>query len=416
MIWKILSNIWNFFENRFKFLRDYFNDCNIREIFERSEEFAKNKLVLIYDIDEYVLGTKNCIREFRVIMTKLLVYIHLYKVFIIGFIDDIRIRYLFMDYTLNSNGNRLLYSFAFSSLGLIIFIASFLLQYLEMSRQMTITKICHLIKYRIIKYPLNSNNFRKYCFYLKIVSLIFFNSIFNTLAIIFTICHIFAFGSYPRIGSEYYSIFGQILGNITFFFTFYCASAYLFILIFIWVSFFLYLKYKFEEINTKIELSLKQMNIRLLMNAIHEHNYVERLTRDINFLLSRGIFFMYYFFTFTSQLFLFISQREDTFLSQRIAFLICGIWYIFLILVMNLICNQISARAHKSYPSIFSIFKEDFRMSLKQRLKLWSFMEKLSGPQIGFYCYDLFAMNSKQFYEYITIYVSNYLLIISLFP
>ena len=83
---------------------------------------------------------------------------------------------------------------------------------------------------------------------------------------------------------------------------------------------------------------------------------------------------------------------------------------------MNISCNQICTRAHKSYSRLFLIIvDENIRMSFKQRLKLWSFMEKLSGPQIGFYCYDLFAMNSNRFYHYLCIYVLNYRLIVSLF-
>ena len=153
------------------------------------------------------------------------------------------------------------------------------------------------------------------------------------------------------------------------------------------------------------------------MNAIHEHNYVERLTRDINDVFCRIIFMFYYILTLTSQFLFYISQREDTVFIYKIFFPFVAIWYIFLILLFNISCNQICNRAHKSYSITFSMLvNENIRMSFKQRLKLMSFMEKLSGPQIGFYCYDLFAMNSNGFYEYITIYVSNYILIASLFP
>ena len=110
----ILGNISNFFENQKKCLKDYFYKSNIREVIEQMEEFAKNKLVHIYDIDEYVQQMKNNRREFWVTLAKLIVYIHLYKVFIMGFIDDIRIRLLIQDYTLFSNGNRLLFSLATS--------------------------------------------------------------------------------------------------------------------------------------------------------------------------------------------------------------------------------------------------------------------------------------------------------------
>ena len=53
-------------------------------------------------------------------------------------------------------------------------------------------------------------------------------------------------------------------------------------------------------------------------------------------------------------------------------------------------------------------------MSIKQRLKLLSFIEKLSGREIGFYCYDLFPMNNYEFYQYLYICGSNYFLFLSL--
>ena len=411
----ILTKILNFIKNKRKSLKDYMTDCNIRQLIEKTEEFGKNKLVLIYDSDEYVQQKKNHKRELWVTLAKLMAYLHVYKMFFLGFIDDIRIRLLFMDYTLYSNENRLLYTLTFISLG-VIMLLPFQLQYLEMSRKFSILKMYYLIKYRIIKYPLTSENYRKYCFYFKIISLLLNNSFFITWVIIVSIGHIFAV-AYSRNGFGIYSIFGQIFGNITFFLCYYCGCAMVFLGLILWFSSFQYLKYKFEEINTKIELSLKQMNIILLMNAIHEHNYVERLTRDVNALIRHIIFFGYYGLTLTSQLFLFIAQRKDTLLNYRISLYLTTIAYIFILIVMHIICEQICSRAHQSYSTIFSILvKENIRISFKQRLKLMSFMEKLSGPQIGFYCYDLFAVNRIEFYEYISLYISNYFLIISLFP
>ena len=262
-----------------------------------------------------------------------------------GFIDDIRIRLLIMDYSLDSNGNRLLYSLASSSLGLSVLVIPFLLQYLEMSRQMPIVKIYYLIKYRIIKYPLTLHYYRKYCFYLKIMFLFLYNSFFNTLTIIFAISHIFTFGSYPRNGLEIYSIIGQILGNVTFFITYYYACAFWIFVILIGLSSTLYLKYKFEEINTKIELSLKQMNIRLLMNAIHEHNYVERLTRDINSLLSKFIFiFLLYFNIYLATFLIYITQKRYLACSQVIFPICCIMVFIYSI------CNEYGLRSNM-YPS-----------------------------------------------------------------
>ena len=48
-----------------------------------------------------------------------------------------------------------------------------------------------------------------------------------------------------------------------------------------WVFSTLYLKYKFIEINEKIELSLKQSNINLLMYAINEHEFCGNTDQEV---------------------------------------------------------------------------------------------------------------------------------------
>ena len=70
--------------------------------------------------------------------------------------------------------------------------------------------------------------------------------------------------------------------------------------------------------------------------------------------------------------------------------------------------------AHKSYPVLFSHLTQRY-MPLWLRIKLMAFIERKSGPDIGFYCYDLFPMINYEFYQYIYICGQNYLRIICLF-
>ena len=52
------------------------------------------------------------------------------------------------------------------------------------------------------------------------------------------------------------------------------------------------------------------------------------------------------------------------------------------------------------------------RMSLKARYKLMRFIERLSGPVIGFYCYDLFPLTTYEFTDYILDSMVSFLLIV----
>ena len=52
------------------------------------------------------------------------------------------------------------------------------------------------------------------------------------------------------------------------------------------------------------------------------------------------------------------------------------------------------------------------RMTFKVRYKLMRFIERLSGPVIGFYCYDLFPMTTYEFTDYILDSMVSFLLIV----
>ena len=42
------------------------------------------------------------------------------------------------------------------------------------------------------------------------------------------------------------------------------------------------------------------------------------------------------------------------------------------------------------------------------------FLNRISGPDIGVYCLDLFAMNLYEFYQFIAICIANYFIITKL--
>ena len=69
--------------------------------------------------------------------------------------------------------------------------------------------------------------------------------------------------------------------------------------------------------------------------------------------------------------------------------------------------------AHNSHAIMYS-FLAQRRVSIRLKLKILSFIEKLSGPDIGFYCYNFFPINNYEFYQYITNWIISYLLIYNL--
>ena len=74
---------------------------------------------------------------------------------------------------------------------------------------------------------------------------------------------------------------------------------------------------------------------------------------------------------------------------------------------ITLIGTSINLAAHKPYKIMFTYMnRKRYRVPLRNRLKSMSFIERLSGPPIGYYCYDLFPVNSWELYQSFIMVVS----------
>ena len=57
--------------------------------------------------------------------------------------------------------------------------------------------------------------------------------------------------------------------------------------------------------------------------------------------------------------------------------------------------------------------RKNFRISLRNKIKINEFIEHLCGPEIEFYCYQWFAMNYFELIQFILVFIANSLLILS---
>ena len=125
------------------------------------------------------------------------------------------------------------------------------------------------------------------------------------------------------------------------------------------------------------------------------------------------LFILYYLATPSILITLYIVLEKDTSWAFRLG----SITYAFTILVsifaMNLLSSRISHSARKPMKHLFR-YLTDNRLSSKQRLKTMSLIELLSGPDIGFYCLDLFPLNSFEFHLFVVNSIKLYILISSL--
>ena len=175
-----------------------------------------------------------------------------------------------------------------------------------------------------------------------------------------------------------------------------------------------YIKMKFNEISHNLNQSLKHKNLPLILRALDEHNFMQKMTSDMNVLIKYIIMVLYFCATPAFEVGLFAVHRSDTSRIGLFATTLLSSACFCAVLHMNLMSTWVTKAAHKPYQSLYR-YTFDLSLPLPLRLKLVTLIENLSGPDIGFYCYDLFPMNNHEFYEYVYIAGANYFLIMDLF-
>ena len=185
----------------------------------------------------------------------------------------------------------------------------------------------------------------------------------------------------------------------------------------IWVICCLYLIYKFKELSEKVKHSIQVRNVSLLMSAITEHNSVSKLTKQLNDFFSLMIFIIYYMASPTIMLLVYLSHAAETILIARLVAVFVVTIVISVVASLTLFSSLISQSAEKPRKYLYKCFAQRIlkkSLTLEKRLKVMAFVEKMSGPDIGFYCWDLFAMNNNQFYFYVANCAKSYFLILDI--
>jgi hypothetical protein len=125
--------------------------------------------------------------------------------------------------------------------------------------------------------------------------------------------------------------------------------------------------------------------------------------------MSRLLFIAYFPSTISSNILIYISfNADDTF--TRITFAIISLIGIGLQNTFIYFCSSISYSALNLTSDLYS-FLIRRKSTIKQKLKISAFIEKLCGPSIGFYCYNLFPFNTFELFKFLIFVSSNYILL-----
>ena len=294
------------------------------------------------------------------------------------------------------------------------------LMYKELSHQVALWDLFFSLKYKGVKYSLigsNTNMFERKValadrYFLKV-----FMDLTNIVTMISTmVIQIFCYFD-ERTNYNFFVMLAFLTCQpIVVFYT----VGQFWVGVMFWYTTSLYMGFKFNEIYNRMYLSVKSMQNRMsyliLRNAIIDHAHFENLTIRLDHTYRVILFIGYYLLTPGGLAAAYGAHHKDTNIYMRfvLAFnLVC--MYLIAITMTRLTAN-IAKSAKAPREIIFSyLSRTQLKFTSKQRLRLMSFVEHLSEREIGFYCYDLFPVNSYEFYEYLYNAGVNYFLIMSLF-
>jgi len=174
-----------------------------------------------------------------------------------------------------------------------------------------------------------------------------------------------------------------------------------------------YIEYRFKQVNEKI---MKCKSARELIEAIEEHEQICKINHRNNYLLSKLMFIFNYILSPMLDISMYRVVYVQTIFIVKAAFTMISVCIIIFLYIGVYSSARMSKSAHLPYKRLNSLIanQRGFKIPLDCKLKVNGMIEKLSGPSIAVYCADLFALNNKEFYLFITSLIMNYLLIIHL--
>ena len=304
---------------------------------------------------------------------------------------------------------------------LAIFMVGVVMQYQDMTNTYLIFKYLGQIKYRKIRYPLNRENNKIFITKFNLFTKYSLRIVFWVTAI----TGLTTYNSVLIIGFTHFNFQMKIIPLIFWWITFMVALEQGFSILWfgvtLWYACALYLKMKFNEVNDSILLMANKKYNQMwssfaMIESIKEHKFLEDMTKDWNHFFGSMTFIVYFIATPGLQMLAYGTHRSQITLFGRIFCSIVGVNCLSGVVMMNLMSTWINTAAHKPYNNLYSYLVRRKRVfPIGHRIKIKSFIEHISGTDIGFYCLDLFPMTNFEFFQYLYIFGANYFLIMDFF-
>lgn len=386
------------------------SNCNDFTGFEILEKFMANYYLLVSPtFSDYVLGNRPPKRKLIVAALNIFGWIVNLRFAILAIVNKPWIWTLLGDPNYIA-GKPNLISLMLLSFGCLATTVGNVYHNMERNKKLDVISYIHKIWNKSDNYQLSHEYNSKYCHRIKLVAEHVLKRSVDFPAVVIILTNFLA-SIVVYFHSDYnYSAITLIIWNISLsIWIFQCFAKS-------WADFFLfyitvlYLKYQFKQIKDQVRRSFQKNNVILLMNAINKHHFYSQLTTKFNNLFKYNLAIVYFTSGPALALLLSLALNSTFNLYIRIAYYVVIVQICIALYVFNYIASSYSSSAH-SFTSIMYKFLNEKQISIEHKLKINTFIEKITGPAIGFYCLDFFPFNSYELYRYIMFISASYILV-----
>ena len=157
--------------------------------------------------------------------------------------------------------------------------------------------------------------------------------------------------------------------------------------------------------------------------------------KRVNYTSCQVMAVVYFLGTLLTELFIYVGFHDDAPMLFRLLCSLMGAVGVFILYGITYTSARLAYHAHKPYNYLNKLMAEKSilkikrkKISIKTEAKLMkiidelydfelkfnvlSLIERLAGPTIGIYCFDLFPFTNYQFYQYVSSAISLYMLLL----
>jgi len=177
-----------------------------------------------------------------------------------------------------------------------------------------------------------------------------------------------------------------------------------------------YIQYRFDQVNDLIVEEIKKPKPTLnssLFRIIREHHEIRGIVYKNGLLMNIIMLIIYYGFTpfLNVMIYQLINVQDDSImnLAQRIL----PPFYAFCLYEFAYCSACLYKSAHSIYFPLNCVMAKYGRRLInpRKRLTIGLYIERLGGPPIATYCWNLFALTNYEFYEFVNGFTRNYFLV-----